>query len=127
MGWKVLRHILQRLHFSANLGFVVRGFVGSKGACEDLGASLRIEHVVERWHGAIVEIGSGRPDTVQRRGLVAFWPRDLEASGLFLGKPALVVEIEVFWRQSAQTRGVRADHIVCHDLVRILAPGPYVP
>src|SRR5262249_52636741 len=69
-------------------GGVVLG-LGAVRAGEDLGTRLGIQHVVDRGHGAVVEIGRGGPDAVERRRLVT--NTGLGRIGLqafFLGKPA---------------------------------------
>src|SRR5262249_23888615 len=52
------------------LGVVVLLF-RAKAPREDLGAGPGIQYLVDRGHGAVVEVRGRGPDTVQRRGLVA--------------------------------------------------------
>src|SRR5215470_5481205 len=68
---------------------------GPERASEDLRPLLRVQHMINRWDGPVVEVRRRRPDAVEGRGLI---PAPIEAvvrlamRSLFLGEPALHVK-----------------------------------
>ena len=95
-----LRHLVQHLDLPADFLFVVSRFIGAERAGKDLRPRLRIEHVVQRRHTAVVQVGGGRPDAVEGGRLRAGAFDRLEACRQFLGEPALIVMLAEFRRQA---------------------------
>src|SRR5207248_811950 len=79
----------------AELDRIVIRLAGAKRAREALRTCFRVEHVPDRRRTAVMQIRGGRPEAVERRGLIAFI-RNWQIRGAFavkfgLGEPGLLV------------------------------------
>src|SRR5258708_5010519 len=107
--------MFQQLYFPANFIQVVSILVRAEGARENSRTRLGIEDVIDRRHRAIVKIRRRRPDTVQRRSLIAGTCNGL----VFLPEPALVVIVPELAGDAVVAAPVRADLVQGHNPVWI--------
>src|SRR5439155_19655381 len=70
---------------------------GPEGPREDCRSRLAVKKVVHGRHGAVVQVGSGRPDAVQGRRLIAGRLHNgiviPEPAALLMSEPALIIEL----------------------------------
>src|SRR5262249_42376864 len=122
-GGAGVRALAQDLNLPPKLARVVILRAGPVRAGEDLRAALRVEYLIDRRDRAIVQIGRGGPDAVQRRGLVAGRRPGREfihyPAGPFLSEPAPVVVLAKRPRDAVVPVAVGADDVKGHDLVGI--------